>query len=166
VHVQDMAGQDVLDSDAFAEHEGGFAAAAASLGATPAMYHLDATRPDAPKARTLAREVARVLRARATNPIWLKGQMRHGARGAAEIAETVDNLYLFAATTEVVADRHFDLLFDAVCADAEVRGFLIDANPLAAAAIADRFDDARRRGLWTTRRNSVELSLEALRGLA
>ena len=55
LHVQDMAGQDVLDSDAFAEHEGGFAAAAASLGAAPAMYHLDATRPETPKVRTLAR---------------------------------------------------------------------------------------------------------------
>jgi cobaltochelatase CobN len=59
VHVQDMAGQDVLDSDAFAEHEGGFAAAAAALGATPALYHLDATSPEKPKARTLAQETAR-----------------------------------------------------------------------------------------------------------
>jgi cobaltochelatase CobN len=166
VHVQDMAGQDVLDSDAFGEHEGGFAAAAASLGATPAMYHVDATRPEAPKARTLAREVARALRARATNPVWLNGQRRHGARGAAEIAETVDNLYLFAATTKFVADRHFDLLFDAVCDDAEMRGFLRDANPSAASAIADRFDDARRRGLWTTRRNSVDHALGMLRGRA
>ena len=29
VHVQDLPGQDALDADAFAEHEGGFAAAAA-----------------------------------------------------------------------------------------------------------------------------------------
>src|SRR5580693_814383 len=41
VHVQDMEGQDVLDSDAFAEHEGGFSAAAAALGAKPALYHAD-----------------------------------------------------------------------------------------------------------------------------
>jgi cobaltochelatase CobN len=166
VHVQDMAGQDVLDSDAFAEHEGGFSAAAAALGAAPAMYHLDATKPEAPKARTLAREIARALRARATNPVWLTGQRRHGARGAAEIAETVDNLYLFAATTQFVADRHFDLLFDAVCDDAEMRSFLVEANPLAATAIADRFDDARRRGLWSTRRNSVDRTLDLLRGRA
>ena len=32
VHVQDMPGQDALDADAFAEHEGGFAAAAAEVG--------------------------------------------------------------------------------------------------------------------------------------
>jgi len=166
VHVQDMAGQDVLDSDAFAEHEGGFAAAAAALGAKPALYHLDATDPQAPRARPLAQEIARVLRARATSPVWLKGQMRHGFRGAAEIAETVDNLYLYSATTDAVADRHFDLLFDAVCADGEVRDFLIANNPQAAKAIADRFAEALRRGLWNTRRNSVAPLLQSLRGAA
>ena len=93
VHVQDMAGQDVLDSDAFAEHEGGFAAAAAALGAKPALYHLDATDPEAPKARPLAQEIARVAPGARDQSGWLKGQMRHGFRGAAEIAETVDNLF-------------------------------------------------------------------------
>jgi cobaltochelatase CobN len=166
LHVQDMAGQDVLDSDAYAEHEGGFAAAAAALGADPALYHLDAADPQKPQARRLPQEIARVLRARAINPRWLKGQMRHGARGAAEIAETVDNLYLFAATSDAVAGRQFDLLFDAVCADAEVRDFLVAANAPAAAAIADRFADALRRGLWVTRRNSVEPLLASLRGRA
>ena len=166
VHVQDMAGQDVLDADAFAEHEGGFAAAAASLGAAPAQYHLDATDPEKPKSRPLAQEIARAARARAANPRWLKGQMRHGFRGAAEIAETVDNLCLFAATTDVVPDRLFDLVFDAVCGDAEVAGFLARENPQAADAIARRFEDALRRGLWRTRRNSVAATLQTLRSAA
>ena len=43
VHAQDLPGQDALDADAFAEHEGGFAAAAAEAGANPALYHLDST---------------------------------------------------------------------------------------------------------------------------
>ena len=41
VHVQDLPGQDALDADAFAEHEGGFAAAAAEAGSAPALYHLE-----------------------------------------------------------------------------------------------------------------------------
>ena len=45
VHVQDLPGQDALDADAFAEHEGGFAAAAAEIGANPALYHLELDRP-------------------------------------------------------------------------------------------------------------------------
>ena len=44
VHAQDLPGQDALDADAFAEHEGGFAAAAAGAGAKPALYHLELDR--------------------------------------------------------------------------------------------------------------------------
>ena len=155
VHVQDTAEQDVLDADAFAEHEGGFAAAAAALGNRPALYHADTTRPDRSKVRTLSEEVARVVRARATNPRWLEGQMRHGHRGAAEIAETVGNLLAFAATTDAVAPRAFDLLFDATLGCDRVRDFMMAANPRAAEATARSFDEAIRRGLWPTRRNSI-----------
>jgi cobaltochelatase CobN len=162
VHGQDMAGQDVLDSDAFAEHEGGFAAAAAALGAQPALYHADGTRPDAPVVRTLGEEVARVVRARASNPRWIAGQMRHGHRGAAEIAETVDNLFAFAALSEAVHSRHFDLVYDATCGNDAVRAFLEAANPQAARAIAGRFAEAERRGFWVTRRNSCATILSSM----
>ena len=163
VHVQDIAGQDVLDADAFAEHEGGFAAAAAHLDNAPALYHADATTPGRTQVRTLASQVALVLRARAINPRWLKGQMRHGHRGAAEIAETVDNLFAFAALTDAAPSRHFDLLFDATCGDESVRAFLESANPHAARAIADKFDEAARRGFWTSRRNTAAAVLAAMR---
>lgn len=165
VHVQDLPGQDVLDSDVFADHEGGFAAAAESVGANPSLYHLDATNPQSPKARTLAEEISKTLRARAANPRWIEGQMRHGFRGAAEIAESVDNLFAFAATTGLVADRHFDLLFDAVCDQPTVRDFLVDANPQAARSIAERFESALARGFWRTRRNSVGSSLSEMQDL-
>jgi cobaltochelatase CobN len=163
VHVQDMLGQDVLDSDAFAEHEGGFAAAAASLGNQPALYHADTTSPDRSRIRTVREEVARVLRARATNPKWLAGQMRHGYRGAAEIAQTVDNVCAYAALAGVVDDRQFDLLFDATIGDETVRSFLTTANPAAAQAIAGQFAEAMRRGLWTTRRNAPAAVMAEMR---
>jgi cobaltochelatase CobN len=154
VHAQDMPGQDVLDSDAFAEHEGGFAAAAELLGATPALYHADTTKPHDSVVRPLAEEIARVLRGRAINPRWIAGQMRHGHRGAAEIAETLDNLFAYAALTNAAPSQRFDLLFEATCGDESVRAFLIAANPQAARAMAERFEEARRRGFWISRRNS------------
>ena len=49
VHAQDLPGQDALDADAFAEHEGGFAAAAAEAGANPALYHLELDHPRRPQ---------------------------------------------------------------------------------------------------------------------
>jgi cobaltochelatase CobN len=154
VHVQDMTGQDVLDSDAHPEHEGGFAAAAAMLGGAPEVYHVDATVPEKVAVRPLRREIARVLRARGCNPRWIAGQMRHGHRGAAEIAETLDNLFAYAALTDAVESRQFDLYFDATLGDEAVRAFLIAANPLAARGMAAKFAEARRRGFWDGRRNS------------
>ncbi|WP_181706161.1 cobaltochelatase subunit CobN [Chthonobacter rhizosphaerae] len=154
VHVADLQGRDLLDGDAFADHEGGFAAAAHALNAAPALYHVDATGP-ATAVRTVPEEIARVVRARATNPRWIAGQMRHGHRGAAEIAETVGNLLAFSATADAVAAHQFEMVFDATLGDDRVRDFLVAANPSAAAACARAFDRAIRRGLWVTRRNSV-----------
>jgi cobaltochelatase CobN len=104
-----------------------------------------------------------VLRARATNPRWIAGQMRHGYRGAAEIAQTVDNVFAYAAMAGVVDIHQFDLLFDATIGDDGVRSFLVGANPAASRAIADRFDEAARRGLWTSRRNSATAIITELR---
>ena len=154
VHVQDLPGQDALDADAFAEHEGGFAAAAAETGANLALYHLDSTAPGAPMIRTLAQEIARALRGRAANPRWISGQMRHGHRGAAEIAQSLDNLYCFAALTDAVESSQFDLMFDATLGDDSVRAFLLGANHRAARHMANIFDEAVRRGFWLSRRNS------------
>ena len=162
VHVQDMVEQDILDSDAFAEHEGGFAAAAKSLGATPSLYHVDATKGGKPaKVRTVKEEIARVLNGRATNPRWIKGQMRHGWRGATEIAETVQTLYAYAALTDAVESRHFDRMFDATLGNDEVNAFLKEANPLVAQSIANTFLEAEKRGFWTSRRNSTRSALDA-----
>ncbi|MCW1841489.1 cobaltochelatase subunit CobN [Prosthecomicrobium hirschii] len=164
VHVEDDGHRDILDSDAFATHEGGFSAAAASLGAAPALYHADTTGPGPAKVRTLGEAIARVVRGRAINPRWIAGQMRHGHRGAAEIAETVGNLYAFAATTEAVTSRQFDLVYDATLGDDAVRDFLLAANPAAAHAIARTFAAARRRGYWQCRRNAPLALLAELTG--
>jgi cobaltochelatase CobN len=89
--------------------------------------------------------------------------MRHGHRGGAEVAETVDHLFALAVLTDAVASRHFDLLFEATCGDPEVRDFLVAANPKAALSIVGRFEDAARRGFWRSRRNSSLESLASMR---
>lgn len=155
VHVQDMAEVDVLTGPAFADFEGGFAAANKMLGGGADLLHLDATRPERLRARPLQEEIARVLRMRLANPRWLDGQMRHGHRGGAEIAEGIDNLYAFAATSGLVSDAQFDLAFSATLGDDKVRDFLARENPRALEAVAHVFNEALARGLWRTRRNSA-----------
>jgi cobaltochelatase CobN len=161
VHVEDLEGRDVLDDVAFAEHEGGFAAAAAELGAAPALYHVDSAGGRV-KVATLAEATAKAVRARLANPRWLAGQMRHGHRGAAEIADGLDNLFAVAVAAEATTSRQFDLVFDATLGDDRVRAFLMAENPAAAAAMARAFDAAARRGLWTIRRNAPAAILAEL----
>ena len=92
--------------------------------------------------------------------------MRHGFRGAAEIAESIDNFFAYAALTDVTESRQFDLLFDATLDDERVRAFLLEANLAAARGMARKFDEAIRRGFWTTRRNSTSSILASLREAA
>jgi cobaltochelatase CobN len=155
VHVSDVAERDILEGDSAADAIGGFAAAAQAMGASPALYSLDTSRPQAPKARTLVEDVDRLVRGRLTNPRWIAGQLRHGWRGAAEIAQGVDALFAFAATTDAVPAATLDLVFTALVADESTWQQISSANPAAAQAIRDRLADARRRGLWESRLNSV-----------
>ena len=122
--------------------------------------------PQRPRARSLAAALTRIVRARAVSPRFIAGQMRHGVRGAAELAETVDRLVDFAQSTDAVPSALIDLVHAAYVADPQVREFLLRENPAAAAAIAERLESARRRGLWHPHRNDVDAELKALRAEA
>jgi cobaltochelatase CobN len=163
VHVGDDPARDVLEGAEDAAFVGGFAAAAKMLGRAADILMLDTTDPQRPRARSLAAALARIVRARAVNPRFIAGQMRHGPRGAAELVETVDRLANFAETTGAVSDQLFDLLHAAYIEDAAVRAFLLRENPAAAAAIVERLETAQRRGFWHPRRNDVGATLAALR---
>jgi cobaltochelatase CobN len=160
VHAQDLPETDVLIAADYAAHEAGFAAAVARLGGRkPSLYHLDATRPDTPHARTLTEEIARVVRARAANPAWASGMMHHGFRGGAEIAATLDHMAAFAHLAEVVPPHLFDLYHAATLGRDDVRDFLQRENPAALHAMEDLFRRLRDAGLWQTRRNSIAAML-------
>jgi cobaltochelatase CobN len=162
VHPQDLPETDVLMAADYAAHEAGFAAAVARLGGqAPTLYHLDATRPDTPRARTLTEEIARTVRARAANPEWATGMMNHGYRGAAEIAATLDHMAAFAHLAQVVPPHLFDLYHEATLGRDDLRAFLAKENPAALAAMEDLFRRLHEAGLWVTRRNSIAASLGA-----
>jgi len=160
VHAQDLPESDLLLAADYAAHEAGFAAAMARLGhARPALYHLDTTRPGAPRARSLTEEIARVTRARAANPAWADGMIAHGFRGASEIAATLEHMAAFANLAGVVADHHFDLYHQATLGRPELVEFMERENPAALAAMRSMFAALLEAGLWTSRRNSVHADL-------
>ncbi|MFB0922663.1 MAG: cobaltochelatase subunit CobN, partial [Alphaproteobacteria bacterium] len=165
LHNQDNREHDLLDSDDYYQFEGGLAAAVTTeSGKRPTIYHNDHSRPFAPKIRTLEDEISRVVRARVTNPKWISGVMRHGYKGAFEMAATVDYLFAFSATTGAVRDDQFDAVHRAFLEDDDVRAFLETHNPAALREMAERFLEAIDRGLWQARSNSAYARLNELAG--
>ncbi|MET3790018.1 cobaltochelatase subunit CobN [Aquamicrobium terrae] len=162
VHTGDDPGRDILEGSADVAFIGGFSAALATLGRNADVIVLDTTDPARPKPRSVSEAVSRVVRARAVNPRFIAGQMRHGPRGASEFAETVDRLVGFAETTHAIPGALIEAVHDAYLGDEKVRAFLLRENREAAALIAERFLSARRRGLWHPLRNSVDDDLAAL----
>ena len=165
LHNQDNREHDLLDSDDYYQFEGGLAATVKHLtGKKAIVWHNDHSRPETPKIRSLDEEIARVVRARVVNPKWIAGVMRHGYKGAFEMAATVDYLFAFAATTDAVQSHHFDQLYDAYILDDAVRGFIAQNNAPALAEMAARFREAIDRGLWAPRANSAYDLLSTLVG--
>lgn len=146
---QDSREHDLLDSSEYYQHQGGMVAAVRHLGGSePAIYHGDHGNPQSAKIRSLAEEIGRVVRARVTNPKWIAGAMRHGYKGAFEMAATVDYLFGFDATTALVSDRHYQMVAQAYVEDEQVRSFLRAHNPQALSDIVHRLLEAIDRGMW------------------
>jgi len=164
VQNQDNREHDLLDSDDYYQFEGGMAATVETLkGEAPTSYHNDNSRPERPVIRALDEEIGRVIRSRVVNPKWIDGVKRHGYKGAFEMAATVDYLFAFSATTNAVKNHHFDLVHQAYLEDDATREFIEDANPAALREMAERFQEAIDRGLWTPRSNSARALIERLR---
>lgn len=146
---QDNREHDLLDSNDYYQFQGGMLAAVESLsGAKAASYHGDHSQPDLPKIRSLKEELNRVIRSRAANPKWIEGVKRHGYKGAFEMAATVDNLFAFDATTELIDDHQYALLADAYVLDPSTREFIRQHNPHALRDMTERLLEAQQRGLW------------------
>jgi cobaltochelatase CobN len=145
----DSREHDILDSDDYYEYHGGMVAAVRALtGREPAAYLGDSSDPSRVVARTLPEETRRVFRARVANPRWIASMVRHGYKGAAELAATVDYLFGYDATAGVAEDWMYEQVAQRYLLDADVAAFMGQSNPWAARAIAERLLEAADRGLW------------------
>ncbi|MFP4244171.1 MAG: cobaltochelatase subunit CobN [Ectothiorhodospira sp.] len=149
LHNQDNREHDLLDSDDYYQFQGGMTAAVRHFsGRQPRVYFGDHSHPASPRIHTLEQEISRVVRSRVTNPKWIEGVMRHGYKGAAEMAATVDYLFAYDATARVVRDDQYARVTDAYINDPRTRGFILRHNPDALHGMCERLLEAMDRGLW------------------
>ncbi|BAZ27842.1 cobaltochelatase subunit CobN [Cylindrospermum sp. NIES-4074] len=149
LHNQDNREHDLLDSDDYYQFQGGLTAAVRSLqGKNPQTYFGDNSIPSQPRVRQLREEIARVYRSRVVNPKWIAGVMRHGYKGAFEMAATVDYLFAYDATANCVEDHMYQGIVQAYLLDPVVSEFIQAKNPWALRDIAERLLEAHQRNLW------------------
>jgi cobaltochelatase CobN len=158
----DSREHDHLDSDDYYQYHGGMVATVRALrgGREPAAYLGDSADPERVKVRTLAEETRRVFRARVANPAWIGSMVRHGYKGAAELAATVDYLFGYDATTGATSDWMYEQVAEKYLLDEQVAAFMDRANPWAARGIAEKLLEAAQRGLWDEPEDGT---LEAIR---
>ena len=145
----DCREHDIADSDDYFQYHGGMIATVRALtGQAPAAYIGDNTRPEAVRTRTLSEETTRVFRSRVVNPRWMAAMRRHGYKGAFEMAATVDYLFGYDATAQVMADWMYEELTTQYVMDPENRKFLSESNPWALHGMAERLLEAAGRGMW------------------
>ncbi|MBD2465134.1 cobaltochelatase subunit CobN [Oscillatoria sp. FACHB-1407] len=164
LHNQDNREHDLLDSDDYYQFQGGLTAAVRAVtGRNPHTYFGDHALPENPKIRTLREEIAKVYRSRVVNPKWIAGAMRHGYKGAFEMAATVDYLFAYDATAHCVEDHMYQGIAQAYIFDSEVQAFTQAKNPWALRDMAERLLEAHQRGLW---KQVDAATLDRLRAIA
>jgi len=146
---QDNREHDILDSDDYFQFQGGLHAAVRHLrGKAPASYHGDSSAPERPRVRTLEEELVKVIRSRVLNPRWIDAMRRHGYKGAFEMAATVDYLFGYGATTDLVKDTHYQEVAQTLLLDPRQQEFFKKHNPVALQEAAERMLEAAERRLW------------------
>ena len=140
---------DLFDSDDYFQYHGGMISAIRALtGKDPKGYIGDSADPSRVKTRTLDEEAKRVFRSRVANPKWIEAMQRHGYKGAFELSATVDYIFGYDATANVVEDWMYRDVTRKYVLDEKVRDFMQESNPWALRAISERLLEAVDRGMW------------------
>ncbi|GAC1438573.1 MAG: hypothetical protein NVSMB65_12840 [Chloroflexota bacterium] len=148
---QDNREHDIFDSDDYLQYHGGMIATIRALsGRTPRRYLGDSSDPRRVRMRDLREEALRVFRGRVVNPKWIAGITRHGYKGALELTATVDFLFGYDATSDVVEDWMYETLTQTYALDPAMQEFFARSSPWALRDIAERLLEAAERGLWAS----------------
>lgn len=160
---QDNREHDLLDSDDYYQFQGGLnAAVTMHRGEQPTTYFGDHSRPENPRVKSLQEELLKVYRSRVINPKWMKGMRDHGYKGAFEMAATMDYLFAYDATTNLIEDFMYEGITNAYLLDDENQAFIEKNNPWALKDMSERMLEAIQRGLW---KEPSEEQYEAIKSL-
>ena len=160
---QDNREHDIFDSDDYMQYHGGMIATVRALtGKNPRQFLGDSSDPSRPRQRALQDEARRVFRSRVVNPKWINSMKRHGYKGAFELAATVDYMFGYDATAQVIDDWMYRDVTESYVFDPETQQFFKESNPWALKGIVERLLEAIQRGLWESPPEDMQQRLQEL----
>ena len=146
---QDTREHDIFDSDDYMQYHGGMIATVRALtGRNPRQFFGDSADPSRARNRDLQDEARRVFRSRVVNPKWIESMKRHGYKGAFELAATVDYMFGYDATAQVIEDWMYEDVTESYVFDPDTQQFFQISNPWALKGVVERLLEAIERGLW------------------
>ncbi len=152
IHSRTINVYGVLDNDDFYDFAGGLNAATktANGGAAPAFYVNDMKTRGKEKVTGIQTYIATELNARYWNPKWIREMQKAGYAGAREIADTMENLYGWQATSAEHMDGTFwQTSYEVYVADKngmDMDQFFEKANPHARQFMLARMIEVDRQG--------------------
>ena len=146
---QDNREHDIFDSDDYMQYHGGMIATVRALtGKNPQQFFGDSSDPTRARVRKLEDEARRVFRTRVVNPKWIDSMKRHGYKGAFELSATVDYMFGYDATAQVIEDWMYENVTESYVFDPDTQKFFQQSNPWALRDIVERLLEAIERGMW------------------
>ena len=146
---EDNHDTNMLSSDDYNAYHGGMIAAVrATSGKAPHSYAGDTTDRSEPRVLTVQETARRTFRAEAINPKYIKGMMKHGYKGAADLSNMVSISYQWDATTKIMDDWMYEQYAEKYILNEEMADWMNDVNPWARKRIIETLLEANKRGLW------------------
>ncbi len=159
--VRDSSEYHVTDLDHYFEFTGGMARVFKEISGTQAnVYIADTTTKDI-RVDSLEHSIKEGAVTRSLNPRWIKAMLTHKYHGGQKVAERVENILGFAATTDSVDKWIWNKSYDQYIENEEIRTALIENNRFAMMDIVKNMLQAEKRGYW----DATEKQLDNLKKL-
>ena len=140
---------DALSISCYTGYQGGMAVTKqATTGKRLKLYWGDSQSGPNGEVRDLSDEIDQALSARLMTGRWVEEKLEAGYDGGSELSGMVDTLFAWAATTDLVQKRHFDLVTRRIIENEKVKHALMHSNVYALEEITRRLLEAQSRGMW------------------
>lgn len=147
----------MLSSDDYNAYHGGMIATVRSIkGKAPRAYCGDSTNRARVELHSVQEQAKRIFRSEAVNPKFIAGMMKHGYKGAADMANYIAHSFQWDATSEIMEDWMYEKYAEKYTLDPRVQKWLRDVNPWALQRMTAILLEAEQRKMWKAKPETKE----------